>query len=48
MELNPENFGSDNLSNEKFTPPPDLTNGIKNFYFSGTDSFGMLKHYSGN
>jgi hypothetical protein len=33
--------------------PPDgnrwsLTNGIKNFYFDGTDSFGMLKHYSGN
>jgi hypothetical protein len=24
------------------------TNGIKNFYFDGTDSFGMLKHYSGN
>jgi hypothetical protein len=24
------------------------TNGIKKFYFEGTDSFGMLKHYSGN
>jgi len=23
-------------------------NGIKNFYFNGTDSLGMLKHYSGN